>query len=124
MDITAVVLALPSMVLGGILTILAGTGKLALQKFLAEHFGKTDKYVSTVIKDPKIVQLVMFAFITAQKELGSEKGKEKFKLAKEIVLKASPDLWDGAVDVLIQTVYDEFVAAKVDSKSKNMPIIK
>jgi hypothetical protein len=123
MDITAIVLALPSMVLGGILTVLAGTGKLALQKFLSEQFGKTDKYATTLVKDPKVVQTIMFAFIAAQKELGSEKGKEKFKLAKEIVLKASPDLWDGAVDVLIQTVYDEFVATKVDSKFKNMPII-
>lgn len=111
MDITAIIMSLPVAILGGIITLLAQASIDPVRKLIAECFSNVPGYVKLAVKDKKLQAIIFSAMARAQKEFGSTEGREKFRYVKTQVLKACPDLWDGAVDVLIQTLYDEFVKA-------------
>jgi uncharacterized protein YacL len=76
-----------------------------------------DGYVGTKIQNKLVREAVLHAILLAQKEMASENGEERFKRAKEYLLKKCPDILEGAADKILQSLYDEFVHANlIDGK--------
>jgi hypothetical protein len=72
-----------------------------------------DGYVSQKIKNQVIREIVLYAILLAQKEMATKSGKERFEYAKKIVIKFCPDILDESVDMILQTLYDEFINANL-----------
>jgi hypothetical protein len=90
----------------------------SLRIFIAKEFKNTEKYVSLLIQDPIVKNIVMQAIAQAFREAGSQKGEERFKQARRVVLRVVPDIYDDAADMLLQAVYDEIKNTEVITNGK------
>jgi hypothetical protein len=111
MDLFSIVGTIPAIVLGGLITVALQGSMALIRQNIARLFGNTNQYVASVMKDPAITRVIMASMVQAQKEFGSTEGKMKFRYVKTRLIQNFPSLWAGAIDLIIQAVYDEFIKA-------------
>ena len=82
---------------------------------LLKFFNNVPGYINFMVMDPEITTIVLACITRVQKDFASDSGRVKFNQVRARVLLACPDILDEAVDMIIQTIYDDFLKSQFKS---------